>query len=103
MVLEIGFDTTFTRLLACGQAANAVAARSIASLSAGLADGSVCPTYTTRPENLCSLRRFVGRTPWSAADAPVGPVLVAARLLCGAGNPARSRLFRRLFWCARAG
>src|ERR1035438_5142396 len=24
-----------------------------------------------RPENHCSLRRFVGRTPWSAADAPV--------------------------------
>jgi hypothetical protein len=47
-----------------------------------------CKVYipcTTRPENLCSLRRFVGRTPWSAADAPVGPVLVAATLLCGAG------------------
>jgi hypothetical protein len=27
----------------------------------------------------------VGRTPWSAADAHVGPVLVAAMLLCGAG------------------
>ena len=46
---------------------------------------------TTRPENLCSLRRFVGRTPWSAADALVGLVLVAAMLLCGAGNPACSR------------
>jgi hypothetical protein len=49
---------------------------------------SACPTSapcTTRPENLRSLRRFVGRTPWSGADAPVGPVLVAAMLLCGAG------------------
>ena len=43
---------------------------------------SFCAAPTTRPENLCSLRRFVGRTPWSAADAPVGPVLVAAMLLC---------------------
>jgi len=43
---------------------------------------------TTRPENLRSLRRFVGRTPWSAADAPVGLVLVAAMLLCGAGASA---------------
>jgi hypothetical protein len=41
---------------------------------------------TTRPENLSSLQRFVGRTPWSAADALVGPFLVAAMLLSGADD-----------------
>jgi hypothetical protein len=50
---------------------------------------------TTRPENLCSLRRFVGRTPWSAADALVGPVLVAAMLPCGAGAFACQGVFER--------
>src|SRR5580700_2200923 len=43
---------------------------------------------TTIRQFLCGLRRFVGRTPWSAADALVGPALVEAMLLCGAGASA---------------
>jgi len=43
---------------------------------------------TTRPENLRSLRRFVGRTPWSAADAHVGLLVKFIKpQKAGPGNP----------------
>jgi hypothetical protein len=48
------------------------------------ARGRIRARCTTIRQFLCCLRRFVGRTPWSAADAHVGPALVAAMLLGGA-------------------
>jgi len=46
---------------------------------------AACDDLYYYPPVSLRLATIVGRTPWSAADALVGPALVAAMLLCGAG------------------